>query len=324
MERVEALQFFPKFTELNEDLMVYVISFVATVPLEHPHAMPRSTLTGVLPLVCKQFNQFCKSDHLWQMALKRLKSADPSLWEEGLLRLLPQGHIAEENLVDQLHDVLQIDYRTMHRRVVDTYIRVTYPVFYMTGAVRLGRDIGLHFFEPRYRLLIAEVMQDWPVSARQGGTIATLTQGRNRGRLPTFVYAHMAPLAPTTPACLVQVRQCVIHPDGSADVLLTPVSYVWIERVWERPNSGRLCEATCLRMGRDEAQQMEVPRYRGVGGGGNGRDPIDVLHFLSRRHLVDNPSRGTMNALLSYILAGREHVAVDDDNDADTESDDDA
>jgi hypothetical protein len=323
MERpiFQSPKFFPKFTELSEDLMVYVISYVATVPLEHPHASPRSTLTGVLPLVCKQFNHFCKSDYLWQTSLKRLKRTDPSLWEEGLVRLLPHGLIAEENLVDQLHDVLQIDYKSIHRRVVDTYIRVTGPVFYMTGALRLGRDIGLHFFEPRYRLLIAEVMRDWPVSARQGGPIGALTHGGDGrgGRLPTFIYAHMAPLAPTTPACLVQVRQCIIHPDGSADVLLTPVSYVWLERVWERPNSGRLCSATCLRMGREQARQMEYQVHRGGGGAGGGRgsNAIDVMQ-------ADNLSRGNLNALLSYILAGREHVAVGNDTVTDTESDDDA
>lgn len=303
-------KFFPQFSFLHEDLAVNIISFVADVPLENPHA--GSTVTGVLPLVCKQFNQFCKSDFVWQTALKRLRTKDPCLWDEGLLRLLPHGQQAADNLVDQLHQLLGVDYKSIFRRVVDTYIRFTGPVFYMTGVVRMGHAFGLHFFEPRYRVLIAEVLRDWPASARRGVPISANLEGR----FPTFIYAHMAPLAPTTPACLVQVRECVIHGDGSADVMLEPVSYVWLERVWERANSGRLCEATCLRMGRDQVQQMESQ-------GRGGRDDSDILQFLAQNGGLENPTRGAMNAVLSYILAGRAHVVVGGDSGEDEEEDDD-
>jgi hypothetical protein len=176
----------------------------------------------------------------------------------------------------------------------------------MTGVVRLGHTFGLHFFEPRYRLLIAEVMRGWPELARHGATIVA----RADGRFPTFVYAHVAPLAPGTPACLVQVRQCVIHRDGSADVLLVPVSYVWLERIWERPHSGRLFEAQCLKMGREQARSMEAHR-------GENFMESEFLRFIAHHGGLENPSRGTMHAMLSYFLSGRSMPVHSDSEDED-------
>mmetsp|Transcript_14820 Transcript_14820/g.22643 ORF Transcript_14820/g.22643 Transcript_14820/m.22643 type:complete len:163 (-) Transcript_14820:186-674(-) len=160
----------------------------------------------------------------------------------------------------------------------------------MTGAVRLGQPFGLHFFEPRYRLLIAEVMQNWPESARRGESIVA----SSRGLLPTFIYAHMSPLAPTTPACLVQVRNCMIHPDGSADVMLTPVAYVSLEQVWERPNSRGLFEASCLRMGRLQTLQIE----RQVSGAAENESENEFHQFIH--------SRGALHAIISHLLAAQE------------------
>jgi hypothetical protein len=74
---------------------------------------------------------------------------------------------------------------------------------------------------------------------------------------PTFCYAHMAPFAPTTPACLVEVRQCTIHANGTADVMLMPVAFVWMETLSEAPNTGRLHFARCLRMGREDSRALE-------------------------------------------------------------------
>ena len=77
----------------------------------------------------------------------------------------------------------------------------------------LGEPYELHFFEPRYRLLIAEVMKGYPESAKSGGRIQNP---------PIFVHANRGPLAPTTPATLVEVVRCEIFPDGRADVVLMP------------------------------------------------------------------------------------------------------
>lgn len=274
---------FPQFSELNEDLMINILSYIADIPLEcpHPHWKPRSfesTVTGVLPLVCRLFRQFCTSDYFWQVSLKRMRLRDSYLWEAGILRLLPPGTSPEDDPLEQVHNILQIDYKSIYRRIVDTYVRVTCPVFFMTGQVQLGQTIQLHFFEPRYRVLIASVMEGWPQSARRGEPICPNRQGQ----WPTFLYAHKGPLASGTPACLVQVRQCVIYPDGSADVALFVHAYVRLEQVRERHNSGRLWEATGVRMGRDESLHEERP-MRGC----------PVLVSVLERHVVaddDNDS----------------------------------
>ena len=276
---------FPQFSELHEDLMMNVLSFIADIPLEHPHlSTPRSTVTGVLPLVCRQFRQFCTSDYFWQLSLKRMRIRDSYLWEAGILCLLPPGTTAEDDPLEQVHNLLQINYKSIYRRIVDTHVRVTGPVFFMTGHVRLGHTVQLHFFEPRYRLLIHSVMAGWPESARRGEPICA-----NRlGQWPSFLYAHKAPLSSGAPACLVQVKQCVIYPDGTADVSLLIHAYVRLERVWERRNSGRLYDATGFRMGREEILAEEQPR-RGY--------PI-VVSVLPR------------------------HLASDDDDDGDDSEDD--
>ena len=79
----------------------------------------------------------------------------------------------------------------------------------------LGEPYELHFYEHRYRLLIADVMRGYPEEAKHGGHIQNP---------PCFVHANRGPLAPTTPATLVQVVRCEIFPDGRADVLLMPTA----------------------------------------------------------------------------------------------------
>jgi len=214
MEQVDPQRIFPQFSELHEDLMINILSYIADVPFEvSPHSMPRSTVTGVLPLVCRQFNDFCKSTYFWRSALERLRVKDSYLWEEGLQRMIPTGTPHDAPLSENE------DCKALFRRIVDGYIKFSGPVFYMTGRVRIGQAFGLHFFEPRYRLLIQEVMADWPPEARQGSAIAA-----HNGRFPTFIYANVSPLAPTTPACLVQVSQ-VSHSlwDLNNSVLHAPI-----------------------------------------------------------------------------------------------------
>lgn len=282
-------------------MMIHILSFIADAPIENRGSSSRGTITGVLPLVNKQFNEFCKRDYFWQAALKRVCVSEPSLWEEGLLRLLPHGTKSMEGLVDCAHEKIPgSTYRSIFRRIVETYIRFSGPVFYMTGIVRIGQAFGLHFFEPRYRLLIAEVMRDLPESARRGEPIVPSPQGQ----LPTFIYAHMSPLAPKTPACLVQVRNCMIHPDGSADVMLTPVAYVSLERVWARPNSGQLFQATCLRMGKSQSRQIERQQVNDV--------MEDEFHqFAINGEGLNVRSRGALNAIISHLLAAQEQDEID-------------
>jgi hypothetical protein len=145
-------------------------------------------------------------------------------------------------------------YCELYRHVLFNHIRYTSPLFYMPDHIQLGQEFGLHFFEPRYRLLIAEAMSNYPQSYRDGGDIEPdFNIPQTTFSYPTFIYAHKSPLKRETVACIVQVKQCTIHQNGTADVFLTPTSAVRIEHVWERPNSHHLYEARVMLMGEAES-----------------------------------------------------------------------
>lgn len=71
--------------------------------------------------------------------------------------------------------------------------------------------------------MIAELMRHQPDEAKRGGRI------RNP---PVFVHANRGPLAPTTPATLVEVVRCEIFEDGRADLLLLPKAVSMWKCVW--------------------------------------------------------------------------------------------
>ena len=122
----------------------------------------------------------------------------------------------------------------------------------MPGHVLLGGSYRLHMFEPRYRLLVAELLKGYPEEAKRGELIAT--GGRPA---PIFVHANRNPFAASSPACLVQLVRCNISPrDGTADVMLLPIAYIWMEKIWIRANSGNLHYAQCIRMGQKATREM--------------------------------------------------------------------
>ena len=190
----------------------------------------------------------------------------------------PRNHVATSSGIHQC----------IYRSIVHDHLRYQGPVFFMPSAIRLGSPYGLHFFEPRYRLLVSEVMATYPVSARRGERIspmvpALLPPSNNirqngddddiksdllnvmeqnqtllgRYQLPTFIHAHQSPLRKNTPATIVQVRQCMVSRDGSADVYLEPIAYIWIDEVFERPGTGGLYEARGIRMGKEVSESYE-------------------------------------------------------------------
>jgi len=178
-------------------------------------------------------------------------------------------------------------HQCIYKSIVQNHLRYKGAVFYMPSAIRLGSPYGLHFFEPRYRLLMSEVMAPYPVSARRGERISPMVPSlipnnslRQNGddddikanllnvleqnqsllgkyQLPTFIHAHQSPLRKNTPATIVQVRQCMVSRDGSADVYLEPIAYIWIDQVFERPGTGGLYEARGIRMGKEVSESYE-------------------------------------------------------------------
>ena len=283
--------------------MVYILSFVADVPFEDPNE--QSSVPHVLPFVSKQFHSMCQSNYFWQMALERLVVKDPSLWKEGLLKLYSSCDESSPHFVRLVHEgLLEPGYASLYRMVVDRFLRFTGPVFMMSGVVSLGEPILLHFFEPRYRLLVQQVLEGYPQEAREGGPITA----NENGDYPTFVYAHMAPFAPTFPACLVEIRQCTVQPNGSADVMLMPVAYVRIQHLWERPNTGRLHFAQCIRMGGEESRQLEERAHARI----RGTFENPLIEMLLQQEDHHRAMQGPMRAMLAYLV--NEHGILEEED----------
>lgn len=252
---------FPQVSLLGDDIVAHVLSFVADAPFENSRGLDPnfvSSLTHSLPFVSKQFRRLVKRDCFWKDALIRQVSAEP-LWNRGLMGLYPgPGQIPEVGNASELVEVMQTSLgaacKELYRRVLNEKIRFVGPIFYMGQSITLGEPYGLHFFEPRYRRLIAEVMSPFPASAKQGGPIEC-ADGQSP---PVFIHANVHPLTRSSPAVLVQVIRCGIHPrDGRADVFLLPIAYVSMERIWEEERANdHLYHGMCMRVGQRVAEDL--------------------------------------------------------------------
>jgi hypothetical protein len=245
---------FPQFAELNEDICRLILSYIADAPLEQKFPGPirngyrPAALTTSLPLVNKAFNEMSNLDSFWRPALLRqLKKEDTNhLWKGGLRRLLPAEFKINEE--DDLIDVVRkhighsVSYREIYKKVVTHHIRIEAPVFTMPCQLKLGEIFGLHLFEPRYRIMVRDLMDkcENPEEATSGGKIR---EGRRDGVLepPLLIHACLATrLQPGKMACLVQVVWCRTYEYGTADVQLVPIAWVKLGNSWVKPSSGHL------------------------------------------------------------------------------------
>eukprot|EP00591_Stephanopyxis_turris_P014805 CAMPEP_0195538660 /NCGR_PEP_ID=MMETSP0794_2-20130614/49652_1 /TAXON_ID=515487 /ORGANISM="Stephanopyxis turris, Strain CCMP 815" /LENGTH=372 /DNA_ID=CAMNT_0040672667 /DNA_START=558 /DNA_END=1673 /DNA_ORIENTATION=- len=137
----------------------------------------------------------------------------------------------------------------VYRYIVSHHLRFKGPVFHMPGQVTLGKKIGLHFFERRYRYLIGQVMDGQPREHLMGEPFTS--------NFPRFIYANHTSLARGSPACIVQILQCHMFMNGTADVMLLPTEHVWIEQIRLKPCTGGLCEATVRPMGREDSDAVD-------------------------------------------------------------------
>ncbi|CAB9499833.1 expressed unknown protein [Seminavis robusta] len=248
---------FPQFSELG-DLKLEVLQFVAEAPFEGQSLNYVSTLTHSLPLVSKELKSLSETDSLWKDSLFRQVTRDPEVWGEGVKKMfLSAGGEDQEgeawpNLLERVLQTLQLEsYRDLYRQVLNSQVRTILPMFVMFQPMR-NQPYGLHFFEPRYRLLIADVMAPYPLSSRQGGPIV-VAEGQNP---PVFIHGNTHPLMRGSPAWLVQVVRCRIYEDGRADVFSLPLRPLIIESIWELPNSGHLYAAQCIKASPREAEAM--------------------------------------------------------------------
>jgi len=262
-----------------------------------------STLTSTLPLVSKKFLSICKNGFLWEIALTALIVAQADLWGAALhhfiedhasvdsgacLQYMQQLHSSDEDqgqsnlkllaatsdLVQEtiLNHASQVGYglhSELYRWLLCNHVRYHGPVFYMPDeAIQRGTIFGLHFFEPRYRRLIREVMEPYPEEFKEGREI---TKENGITSPPTFIYANRSPLKRGQAAIIVQVLQCVIQANGAADVFLRPLQHIHIELVWTQHDmSDHLYFARGRRMRKEEQDQLEandhMRRYLAAGG----------------------------------------------------------
>jgi hypothetical protein len=377
-----------KLSIFHEDILLSILSYVADVPFEEGKVQSsvragqtrsptdsHSTLTHTLPLVSKQFHKLTTDHDLyWKQALLRLVEKEPTLWKEGVERVIfdakcdelrmevrdrnrsrarrgkrtKEGQMNEPQQqppqaafeskisaacnsekycedkkpsipISEEEELLQTacvaiksnpthdddhnprKYQCLYQSIVQRNLHYKASVFYMPQHLKLGNPYGLHFFEPRYRVLISEVMGSFPVSARRGEQIVPMVPGlfpppRDRGQVmgddiksslldlletndtilnkyqyPTFIHAHQSPLRRNSPATIVQVIQCHIQQDGSADVFMKPLAYIWLKDIWEKPGTGGLMEARGIRMGAEASKSYELQGRMSVFGMGDGR-----------------------------------------------------
>jgi hypothetical protein len=151
----------------------------------------------------------------------------------------------------------------LYRHVLNNYIRYDMPVFYMPDELILrGRSLGFYFFEPRYRRLIWQVMEPYPVEFRQG-RIPNAENGI--ANPPMFIYAHKSPLKRGVVACLVQVKHCIINPNGTANIEVVPVEHVRVEKVYEQMHmNDHLYFAKVLRMRKEEQDFIELRDFQRI------------------------------------------------------------
>lgn len=133
-------------------------------------------------------------------------------------------------------DASQSRCKKLYRHVLNEHMRYIGPVFCMPHPIRIGEPYGLHFFENRYRLLIATVTNTLDDRYKTGEHVIPYNDST-----PTFVHAHTVPITEDrTVGVLVRIVRCHIYNDGRADVLLVPYQYVVIEKIWTLPNTGNL------------------------------------------------------------------------------------
>jgi len=255
---------FPQFEHFDDDIQILILSFVAEAPFEQRLGeYQQRSLTSTLPLVSKQFNRFASLDYYWEPVLRRQLAREEHgmLWEEGLSRLLPPHqdmiYLDDNETLDFEKVILEIkeqfdyelSYRDIYRKVLTSHICFDAPVFMMPCQLQIGEPYGLHLFEPRYRVMVHDLIMgcENPLEAANRGTIR---YGRQDGVLqpPFLIHACLGFLAPGELACLVQLIECHTYEHSSADVRLLPVAWVKIDRIWIRRNAGNLYYAKAWRL----------------------------------------------------------------------------
>ena len=230
-EKTESSEFH-LFQELPESAQYHVFSFLATAPLEKIFGVDSfrdsaGPLVKTLPLVCKKFRDFSRSEPLWQASLERALARD-KVWSEALARMgvtAPQDD--PSGLVPALLASTNISTcKNLYQVILNEHIRVRLPIFFMPHEFDKATPnpiYQLHFFEPRYRLMMAELMRGFVQDPGDDG--------------PVFLHVVDMRGPRAKVGALVRIRECVFAPDGRAVAELQLVGSVRLKRCWVRPQS---------------------------------------------------------------------------------------
>jgi hypothetical protein len=254
---------FAQFAEFHEDICMIIISFIADGPYEQKLPGPigcgfrPAALTTSLPLVNKTFNSMSNMEFFWRPALLRqLENEDVQhLWKGGLSRLLPSDNPIDDH-IDLLEAVREhlgesITHKEIYKRVFTQHIKFEAPIFIMPCNVRIGEMYGLHLFEPRYRMMIQDLLDACanPEESRNGGKIRPGRTSDGVLQPPLLLHACLPQrMRPGELACLVQVVFCRMYDHGAADVQLLPMAWVRMDSIWVRPHYGHLFYAKATRI----------------------------------------------------------------------------
>lgn len=254
---------FPQFEQFDDNIRKLILSYVAEAHYENRLCVyQQGELTYSLPLVSKEFNQWSTLDYFWEPTLKRQVAHKNHgiLWREGLRRLLPLNHemthidngkpLDFEETIQEIksHSDEDLDYRKIYKKVLTNHIHFEAPVFGMSYPIKIGEIYGLHLFEPRYRIMVRDLIVACanPVEAAMGGKIRINMRDGVR-QPPMFIHACYGS-NPGDLACLVQLIWCQIYEDGAADVRLLPISWVRLDRIWIRRHSRNLFYSSAWRL----------------------------------------------------------------------------
>ena len=234
-DRSSALPQFHLFADLPESCQLQVISFVATAPLERifdvadfnntDDSNSRGTLTRTLPWVCQKFREFCQAELLWRACLERALVSD-KIWRDAATRLLTPQHAsktAPEQIAALRQHVNVSSSKNLYQVMLNEHIRGRLPVFFMPMEFdEQDPRYQLHFFEPRYRIMMAELMREPQHATRDG---------------PVFLHIVDIRGPRAKVAALIRVVDCAFAPDGRSVADLELVGSVRLRRCWERPQS---------------------------------------------------------------------------------------
>lgn len=229
-EEKEVYPQFARFGELPDSAQHHVLSFLATAPKERifdgeNFSDERGSLTRTLPFVCTKFREFCQSERLWELCLDRALRTD-QVWSAALGRMTPNLE-TPQGLVPALRQHYNLSScQTLYKMILDEHIRIKLPIFFMP--MQFDTDTPhpryqLHFFEPRYRLMMAELMRGHDHQPGENG--------------PVFLHVIDMRGPASKVAALVRVVECVFATDGRCVAELEVVGSVRLRRCWVRPQS---------------------------------------------------------------------------------------